>query len=210
MTSPKPSPRFNTLTDAVRFYTGGLTSYLGRRLYALHVHPDLITFIGLVIVAIAAVVIARGNLFAGGLILLAGTPLDALDGAVARAMQRTGKFGAFFDSTLDRYADGFIFMGLAYYFSEANNHVAMVVSVLALLGSLLVSYTRARAEGLGLDCKIGLFTRMERTITILLMLLTGYVEIGVWILAIGTHITTFQRIWYVHRALNERERGVSP
>ncbi|MBN2304780.1 MAG: CDP-alcohol phosphatidyltransferase family protein [Anaerolineae bacterium] len=198
--------KFNTLTDFMRYLTGGLTSRTGQVLYRWGVHPDLITFIGLVIVAIAAYAAAQGEFSLSAVILILGAPLDAVDGAVARAMQRTGKFGALFDSTLDRYADGLIFTGLAYYYSTEAEHTLVLVCILALIGTELVSYVRARAEGLKVDCKVGLFTRMERMIIILVMLLTGYVEYGVWVLAVGTNFTVMQRVWHVYRALNERER----
>jgi CDP-diacylglycerol---glycerol-3-phosphate 3-phosphatidyltransferase len=205
MTQGKSTRHFNTLTDRVRYYTSGLTTRLGTWLYNKGVHPDAITAFGLVIVAIASVVIAQGHFVAGGLILLMGTPLDAIDGAVARAMQRKDRFGALFDSTLDRYADGFIFMGLAYYYSGQGNQNVMLLSILALLGSLLVSYVRARAEGLNLDCKVGLLTRMERVFIILVMLIVGLVVPGLWILVIGTHMTVIQRVWHVYRAIRKQQ-----
>jgi CDP-diacylglycerol---glycerol-3-phosphate 3-phosphatidyltransferase len=204
MTPQQPSRRFNTLTDRFRYYTRGLTSYLGQRLYQWGVHPDFVTFVGLMIVAVGAYVAAQGEFFWAGVILLIGTPLDAVDGAVARAMQRKDKFGALFDSTLDRYADGFIFMGLAYYFSGRDNQSAVLLSMSALLGSLLVSYVRARAEGLNFECKEGLFTRMERVFVILAMLLTGWVVPGLWILAVGTNVTVLQRVWYVYRSIKHQ------
>ncbi len=203
------SPRkFNTLTDLARHLTGGLTTRIGQRLHAWGVQPDAVTFVGLVIVGIAAYVIAQGEFFWGAVIILLGAPLDAIDGAVARAMQRKDRFGALFDSTLDRYADGFIFMGVAYYYSTEGEHTLVLVSIAALLGSLLVSYVRARAEGLDVDCKVGLLTRMERMVIILVMLLTGYVEYGVWLLAVGTHFTVLQRVWHVYRIL--KQQGDSP
>ncbi|MBN1681846.1 MAG: CDP-alcohol phosphatidyltransferase family protein [Anaerolineae bacterium] len=203
-------PQFNNLTDRMRYYTGGITSTLGQRVHRMGVHPDAITLLGLVIVAIAAGVASQGYFFWSAIILLIGAPLDALDGAVARAMQRTGKFGALFDSTLDRYADGFIFMGLAVYYSEKNNTAGLILSMLALLGSLLVSYVRARAEGLRVDCKVGLLTRMERMVIILAMLLTGQITVGVAVLAVGTHITVIQRVWHVYHTLNEQEQQGEP
>ncbi len=200
--------RFNTLTDRMRYHTRGLTTSLGTRLYRMGVHPDAITAFGLVIVAIAAYIASQGHFFWAGVILLLGMPLDALDGAVARAMQRQDKFGALFDSTLDRYADGFIFMALAYHSSVWGNERVMLLSMAALLGSLLVSYVRARAEGLDVDCKVGLLTRMERVFILLAMLLTGWIEIGLWILAVGTHLTVIQRVWYVYRILS-RQGGIT-
>lgn len=202
----KSSHQFETLTDLMRSVTARLTAQIGRRLHAWGIHPDLITLVGVVVVVIAAYAIAQGEFVLGAIILIAGMPLDAVDGAVARAMQRQDRFGALWDSTLDRYADGFIFMGLAYYFSDQDNQLAVTLSMLAMLGTLLVSYVRARAEGLDLSCKVGLFTRMERSFVILIMLLTGWVMVGLWVLAVGTHLTVIQRIWHVYHVI-KRQRG---
>lgn len=202
MTQHKKVRQFSTLTDLMRYLTGGITSRLARQLATWGVHPDFITFLGLVMVGIAAYIAAQGEFFWAAIVIIVGAPLDALDGAVARAMQRPGQFGALWDSTLDRYADGLIFMGFAYYYSTHDNQTAMLLSMVALLGSLLVSYVRARAEGLDADCKVGLFTRMERMFVILGMLLTGWVVPGLWVLAVGTHFTVLQRIWHVNGLLS--------
>jgi phosphatidylglycerophosphate synthase len=203
--SNKPSRRFETLTDMMRFVTARLTTTIGRQLYQWGIHPDLITFLGVVIIAVAAYVIGQGDFFWGAIILIVGMPFDAVDGAVARAMQRKDKFGALWDSTLDRYADGFIFMGLAYYYSGTGEQTNVALSILAMIGTQLVSYVRARAEGLNMSCKVGLFTRMERVAVILIMLLFGWIRVGLWILTIGTHITVLQRIWHVRRALKKQQ-----
>src|SRR5438132_8126025 len=110
-------PRFNTLSDYLRYRTRNLTGWLGQEGVRLGVNPDAITILGLVIVLIAAWLAARGDFFAAGIVLIVGMPLDALDGAIARAMNRKNRFGALLDSSLDRYADGFMFFGLAYYFA---------------------------------------------------------------------------------------------
>ena len=203
----KRSRRFETLSDLMRYLTGGLTSRIGYRLGAWGVHPDLITLIGLVFVVVAAVFIAQGEFLTGAIILIVGMPLDALDGAVARAMNRQDRFGALWDSTLDRYADGFIFLALAYYFSGKGNQTAVALCVVAGTGTQLVSYVRARAEGLGLTCKVGLFTRMERVVVILIMLITGWVITGLWVLAIGTNFTVFERVLHVYRTMKKQQQG---
>jgi len=191
-----------TLTDRVRALTGGFMNRLGAILHQLGIHPDLITILGLGVVLVAAILIADGQHQLAGVILLLGLPLDAVDGAVARAMGRTDSFGAMLDSSLDRYADGLIFAGLSYYFAVQDNMTLMVVAQAALLGSFMVSYARARAEGLGVDVKVGWFTRMERVIVILaLLLVPQLLEIGVWVLAIGTNLTGMQRIWFVYKML---------
>lgn len=156
--------------------------------------------------AAAAVVIGAGHLQLGGGILLVGLPFDALDGAVARAMQRTDKFGALLDSTLDRYADGFIFCGIGYYFAVHDAFAMMLLALAALIGSYSVSYVRARGEGLGISATGGWFSRVERTVVLLVgLLLVPLLPICLGILAVGTHATALQRLRYLHKTLARRE-----
>ncbi len=163
------------------------------------VHPDVITIVGTLIVAIAAIAIAYEQLLVGGIIVLIGIPLDALDGAVARLRDEPRPFGAFLDSTLDRYADGLLFGALAIYGKQTGSDAVLILALVALTGAYLISYTRARAEGLDLECKVGLFTRLERTIVLLVLLFSGWVLPLLWVLAIGNHFTALQRIWYVRK-----------
>jgi len=208
--SDKPSP---TLTDRLRDLTATPLNKIGLVLARLGIHPDLITITGLILVAIASVLIAGGLFLIGGVVLLISLPLDAIDGAVARAMKRTGAFGMVLDSTLDRYADGFIFASLSYYFAVQDRFDMMAFALLALVGSFLVSYVRARADDaqVGVATKVGLFTRVERVLVILVMILaTGLfnqpiiLDIGVLILAIGTNVTALQRLLFVYTALKNR------
>ena len=193
-----------TLQDRVRTSTKTWMDNIGMALYRAHIHPDFITLLGLVFVLAASVFIARGQLQLGGLILLLGLPLDALDGAVARAMGRTGKFGGVLDSTLDRYADSFIFAALGYYYAAQVRLDYLLLALAALIGSFAVSYVRARAGEAGLSVKIGLFDRMVRIIIILTMLLiSSLVELGLGVLAIGTNFTALQRLWYVYKLNRE-------
>lgn len=197
-----------TLTDRVRAFTDTTMRAIGSFLYRMGIHPDWITIAGLIVVFIGTMAIATGQLQLGGIILLCGLPLDALDGAVARAMNRKDVFGAVLDSTLDRYADGFIFAGLSYHFAVHDRFDLLVLSLAAGMGSFLVSYVRARAEGVGLSVKVGWFSRLERVTVILLMLLipiAGVLELGVFILAIGSNISGMQRLWYVYHLLKNRE-----
>ncbi|MBC6937689.1 MAG: CDP-alcohol phosphatidyltransferase family protein [Chloroflexi bacterium] len=189
-----------TLTDQARALTRGLTARAGMALHRAGVHPDIITLVGLAVVAAAAVLIGRGELPAAGVVLLAGLPLDALDGAVARAMQRQDRFGGVLDSTLDRYADAFIFGGLSYHFAVQGRFEMMLAALAALIGSFVVSYVRARAGEAGLSVKIGLFDRFVRVIIILVSLfIPALLEVGVLALAVGTNLTGLQRLWYVYR-----------
>lgn len=208
-----PPPVTVTLTDRLRRLTAWPLTAAAARLHRWGVHPDVITTFGLVLVAIASAFIAAGELHIGGLILIAGLPLDALDGAVARVMQRKGQFGAVLDSTLDRFADGFIFAALSYHFARIGRPDMILWAQAALIGSFGVSYVRARADEVDVSVKvnIGFFTRFERLAVIVAMLIIpgillipALLEIGVMVLAIGTTITTLQRLYYVYRTLKQR------
>jgi CDP-diacylglycerol---glycerol-3-phosphate 3-phosphatidyltransferase len=198
------TPHPITLTDRVRKLTDSIMRSAGSAVHRMGIHPDVITWIGLGVVAIAAVFIAQGQHPLGALILVLGLPLDALDGAVARAMQRQDRFGAVLDSTLDRYADGLIFCALAYYFAACGELVWMLVTLAALNGSFVVSYVRARAGEADLSVKVGWFSRLERLVVLLIMLfIPPLLLVGVSILAIGTNISAVQRLWYVYRHLDK-------
>jgi CDP-diacylglycerol---glycerol-3-phosphate 3-phosphatidyltransferase len=187
-------------TDWVRNQVRERMGELGRTLHRLGIHPDVITVLGLLVVGISAYIIAQGQFQLGGIVLILGLPLDAVDGAVARAMGRTDKFGGIFDSTLDRYADAFIFMGLSYHFAVLDRYDYMLLAMAALVGSVVVSYVRARAGEAGLSVRVGLFDRFVRVIIILtVLLLPPLMPVGLWVLAIGTNFTALQRMWYVYR-----------
>jgi CDP-diacylglycerol--glycerol-3-phosphate 3-phosphatidyltransferase len=192
-----------TLSDRARALFAGVTQSAGMAVHRLGIHPDTITIVGLVVVAVGSVFIGLGEIQLGGLLLVISLPLDALDGAVARAMGRKDRFGAVLDSTLDRYADGFIFGGLAYYFATIDQPGNLLLALAALMGSFVVSYTRARAGEADLSVKIGLFSRFERVIALLVALLIPPLLIpALWVLAIGTNITGIQRLWYVYKHLD--------
>ena len=202
-----------TLTDRLRNLTRTPLVRCAELLARLGIHPDLISIFGLVLVAVAAVFLARGEFLTGATILLLSLPLDALDGAVARAMKRDGVFGMVLDSTLDRYADGLIFAALGYYFADLGRLDMLVAALSALMGSYLVSYVRARADDVrvGVSTTVGLFTRMERVLVLLVMTVAAGIlksatplEIGLIVLAVGTNVTALQRLRYVHTTLNNR------
>ena len=202
-----------TFTDRLRHLTGAPLARCANVVARLGIQPDWITVFGLLLVALAAVFIARGEFLAGGLLLLLSLPLDALDGAVARALQRGGAFGMALDSTLDRYADGFIFAALGYYFAESGRMDMLLAALAALMGSYLVSYIRARADDANVAVRvtIGWFSRLERVALLLLMTLAAGLlgsaaplEIGLLILAVGTNVTALQRLRHVYKTLRDR------
>jgi CDP-diacylglycerol---glycerol-3-phosphate 3-phosphatidyltransferase len=202
-----------TFTDRMRRLTAAPLNMVASRLHQWGVHPDVLTTLGLVLVLVASAFIAAGYLGVGGWLLIAGLPLDALDGAVARQMQRKGRFGAVLDSTLDRFADGFIFAALSYHFALDGRPDMILWAQAALIGSFGVSYVRARADEVDVSVKvnIGFFTRFERLAVIVamliipgLLLVPALLEVGVIVLAVGTNITTIQRLYYVYRTLKQR------
>ncbi len=202
-----------TLTERLRILTRAPLERCAVLVARLGIQPDWITVCGLLLVAIAALFIAGGEFLVGGIALLLSLPLDALDGAVARALNRTGAFGMVLDSTLDRYADGFIFAALSYYFAESGRMDMLVAALAALMGSYLVSYIRARADDIqvGVRVTVGWFSRLERVIVLLIMTLAAGlldseapVEIGLLILALGANLTALQRLRHVYITLRNR------
>ena len=168
--------------------------------------PNSLTVLGFVLNVIAGILVGFGYVFAGGAVMTAlAMPLDALDGELARKTNQMSRFGAFFDSTLDRFAEGALLMGLAAYFVQRNDIAGVVITFIALVGSLMVSYTRARAEGLGIDCKVGLFSRFGRFLLLAAGLLLVQVTPMIWALAILSNYMAIERIVYVWRVLRKED-----
>jgi CDP-diacylglycerol--glycerol-3-phosphate 3-phosphatidyltransferase len=161
--------------------------------------PNGLTFLGLVLNIGAAYLLYLGEFFWGGLAVAFANAFDALDGALARQTGKVSTFGAFWDSTIDRYSEASLYFGLAAYFLRTAQSHLVLLAFAAAIGSLLVSYTRARAEGVGVECKEGLLTRVERTLLLIVFLLVQRIDIGLWVLAVLAHLTAWQRIYTVWR-----------
>ncbi|MCX5753980.1 MAG: CDP-alcohol phosphatidyltransferase family protein [Candidatus Krumholzibacteria bacterium] len=176
------------------------------------VPPLGVTIAGLILSFAGAFAIARGELIAGGVLLIVSGVCDTLDGSLARRSGKESVFGAFIDSTIDRVAELAYFGALIMYYvsREGGGRFAVPLVVAALAGSFLTSYTRARAEGLGIDCRVGLLERPERVALLVLGLLLGRTALFVVIacLAVLTLVTTIQRIVHVHRMTSGRGTGV--
>ncbi len=162
----------------------------------IKVHPNFFTITGLIVTTGAAVAIVF-NPRVGGILILVGGAFDVLDGVVARTNGKTSPKGAFLDSVLDRYADAAIFLAIAIYMYLSQSTTGALLSLGTMIGAFLVSYTRARAEGLGMDCHVGLMERPERVVLTALGCITGYLLPILWGLFVLTHITVFQRIYHV-------------
>jgi len=192
-------------------------SVLGR----IPVTPNQITVVGVALTFVAAVLAAFGYLRWAGVVLIFAGTFDILDGALARSSGRSYPYGAFLDSTLDRYSEGAIYIGLAAYFAGTTGPLQrwlLLATVAALAGSFLVSYVRARAQSLGFTCETGLFARPERVVATMVGLIFGGVVlyIVVFALAILTNLTALQRIREVwlqgreQRLALEREAATAP
>lgn len=184
------------ISERLRAMLGGVMLTVGTTLGRTGLSPNAFTLIGFFAVVICAVVIALGQPQLAGALLIVSLALDSLDGAVARATGKISAFGAFLDSTLDRWAEVAIFFGMAVYLQGSWLDQALIYW--AICGSLLVSYTRARAEGIGVACKEGFFTRFERVVVIIIGLLTLQMTIANGIIAVLATFTAVQRLLYVY------------
>ncbi len=177
----------------------GVLEAIAHVLQATHISPNMLTVIGFAVALVVAFVLASGQLRLGGVLMILAAVFDAFDGTLARVSNRTSRFGAFLDSTLDRYSESVIFLGLLVYYFQAGIQTEAILAVVALVGSLMVSYTRARAEGLGLNIKSGLLTRVERVLILIVGLISGWMLVALWLLAILSNFTALQRIYAAWR-----------
>jgi CDP-diacylglycerol---glycerol-3-phosphate 3-phosphatidyltransferase len=188
-----------TLTDLLRLRFKGILEPIGAFLNRLGLMPNTMTILGLVGNTVGAYLLAQGNMFLGGVFILAMGPVDALDGTMARLRGEPSNFGAFVDSITDRYSELIIFAGLLFYYLQQDNWTALLLVYLAASGSVLVSYVRARGQSLGYDTKIGLLTRLERYLVLAPALILNIPLVALWIIAIFANITALQRILDVRR-----------
>ncbi len=169
--------------------------------------PNMLTILGLILTLGVTVTLATGHFVWGGVLVLLTSVFDMFDGALARATKRNSTFGAFFDSTIDRYSEALIFLGLLlHYQGVPAAHYELSFVYLAIIGSLMVSYTRARAEALGVECKVGMLARPERIILLSLGLIIGWLHVTLAILALFTNLTALQRIYHVWLQTEGKQR----
>lgn len=205
-----------------------IISPVGRFFARIGIHPDILTVTGLLLSVAACLVYANGSFFWAAWVLVLAGMCDTLDGQIARQTEKHSPFGAFMDSTLDRYSDMFPLLGIAYHFAGGPPlfgaaagpqggdpaYWTVVVIILAVSGAFMVSYTRARAEALGVPCKKGLMQRPERIVLLIIGSLLGAIPgIGVLLikatliaLAISTNATAMHRIYYVRQQLHQENQ----
>lgn len=173
---------------------------VGRSLHRSGVSPNALTVTGFLLSAFVAWVLSGGNYLAGGLLILFAGSFDMLDGAVARAGNRVSVFGGFLDSTLDRYSEAVLLLGLLVHFLRVGNDTAVVLTYITIIGSLMISYTRARSEAAGLKNESGLLARPERVVLLGVLLVLGAPVVALWILAVLSNFTAAQRVYHVYKA----------
>jgi len=174
------------------------------RLIESRLTPNAISLTGLVLCVVAAVLVWQEMFLLGGIAFIVGSVCDTLDGRYSRMSGKGTSFGAFLDSTLDRMEEGIVLTAVAYYFSKEGDDIAVAAVVVAVLASLMVSYTRARAEALGVECKVGIADRAVRVVILSAGLVFEFADLlapAVYVLAGLSAITVFQRIWHVRKQL---------
>ncbi|MEP7134830.1 MAG: CDP-alcohol phosphatidyltransferase family protein [Chloroflexota bacterium] len=197
-TSSTTSSR-KTFTDYLRLWFKWFLDPVGGFLNRLGLTPNMVTGLGLLGNTIGAIYLARGEMLTGGIWIALMTPVDALDGTMARLRGESSDFGAFVDSVSDRYSELIIYGGLLYHFLVRGEPLGGLLTFGAAAGSVLVSYVKARAEGLGYEAKVGLLTRAERYIVLAPSLIFNQLNIGLGIIAVFANITALQRVWHVRK-----------
>ncbi len=205
MGTDNSQPRKKTLTDHARVWTRGIIDPIVSILARLGISPDALTVLGMLFHILFAWLIANGRMQLAGVAIFLLVPMDALDGALARKIERKGNFGAFLDSTLDRIAEIILYAGYMIYFMNQDEIWFVIATYVAVTGSLMVSYTRSRAEALGVSCKVGLLTRVERYVVIVVSLIINQPEWGLIILAVGAYFTVIQRGVHIWRQMKDQE-----
>ena len=183
-----------------REHVGRIADPVARALLGARVRPNQLTVLGLSISALSAVAFAADRQRWAGLLLALAGALDILDGALARASGQASPFGAFLDSVLDRYSDLLVLAGIGFLFMRIGRAVDVVATMTALIGTVMVSYTRARAESVGVDCKVGFMERGERILTLIVGALVDLLVPAVWVVAVGANVTAVHRIFHTWRA----------
>lgn len=173
---------------------------VARTLLGARVRPNQLTVLGLFCSAMAAIAFATDRQRWGGLLLAVAGALDILDGSLARVSGQVSPFGAFLDSVLDRYSDMLVLAGLVVFFMRFGRLPEGIAALAALVGTVMVSYTRARAESVGVECRVGLMERGERLLTLIAGALLDLLVPAVWVVAVGANVTAIHRIVHTWRA----------
>ena len=184
-------------------------------LKTLNINPNALTTLGTILTIVGAIFFALSYLRLGGIFIVLGAVCDTMDGKIARDSDKKSNFGAFYDSVMDRYSEIIMFFGIAVHFVRHDSYWTSVAIFAALGGSVMVSYVRARAEGLGFECTVGMMQRPERIAYISVGAIIGelplikelFLMLAIWVIAILSNFTAIQRIIYVYKSAKERAKN---
>jgi CDP-diacylglycerol--glycerol-3-phosphate 3-phosphatidyltransferase len=193
-----------------REYTRPALETIARRLAKWNLSPDAVTYLGLVLTIGVAVLAAMGEIRWAGVAYIVAALGDALDGTLARVSGKGSRFGAFLDSNIDRFEESIVFLGLSIYYALEGGQWEIPLLLFVTVGSLMVSYSRARAEALGVECKVGFMTRVPRVVIMIAGMILDQVFITLIILAVTTLFTSFHRMYHVWRITGGEAGGWGP
>jgi len=194
-----------TVTRVIGQTFGAIIQGIVSALALSRVHPNVLTFLGLVINIWAAVLFAQGKFRVAGIVVIGAGLFDMVDGRVARETNRVTRFGGFFDSVLDRYSDLAVLVGLIVFYASINRFFYVVLTAIVMTGTVLVSYTRARAENTIPRCKVGFLERPERVVLVIIGALFNRMAQVLWVIAILSNITVVQRMFYTWKETKQLE-----
>src|SRR5579872_4074790 len=196
------------MTRAIGVACGAIIDRIVRWLALSRIHPNVLTFLGLVINIVAAFLFAQGNFRAAGLVVIGAGLFDMVDGRVARETNRVTRFGGFFDSVLDRYSDCALLVGLLVWYGSINRPFYVVLTAVAMAASVMISYTRARAENSIPMCKVGFMERPERVVLVIIGALFDVMAPVLWVIAVLGNLTVVHRMiftWQEAKRLEEAQ-----
>ncbi len=194
-----------TATRAIGVAFGNLIRLIVRGLALSHIHPNVLTFMGLVVNIVAAFLLAAGQFRTAGIVMICAGLFDMVDGRVARATNQVTRFGGFFDSVLDRYSDLALLTGLLVYYGSINRPFYVVLTAIVMTGSVMVSYTRARAENIIPSCKVGFMERPERFVLLFIGALFDRMAPVLWVIAVLANITVITRMVFTYHETKRLE-----
>ena len=189
---------------------GAIIDRIVRWLALSKIHPNVLTFLGLVINIWAALLFSKGSFRWAGVVVIGAGLFDMVDGRVARATKQVTRFGGFFDSVLDRYSDLALFVGLLVYYASINRFFYIVLTAIVMTGSVMVSYTRSRAENAIAKCKVGFLERPERVVLIIIGALFDRMAPTLWVIAVLSNLTVVHRMMYTWQECKKLEQVPAP
>jgi CDP-diacylglycerol--glycerol-3-phosphate 3-phosphatidyltransferase len=185
-----------TYTRVIGIFFGAIIDRIVRWLALSRIHPNVLTFVGLLINVWAAFLFAAGKFRWAGAVVIGASVFDMVDGRVARATDRVTRFGGFFDSVLDRYSDLALYIGLLVFYASINRFFYIVLTAIVMTGSVMVSYVRARSENSIPKCKVGFLERPERIVLIMIGALFDRMAPVLWVIAVLSNLTVIHRMIY--------------